>query len=272
MASSLSRKLAIRVLQNPSSGTVFPLQLIGARLRSLEGEVSAPDARFISRSMVPDLCSRSNTRSSPNLGPPALNLLKTWKASCSLKPSGSIPTVVAELGTLRPFLSRKLSGGGAAGDELPKGEQPGENQGLRHQEIVGPTVERDVSALANETREVLEKMRRSIYNLSRSLALLGLAHLGLGAWIAYTAAPPQEVTVQGLAAFAFPFSVAFLLRRALKPLSFFNKMEEQGRLQILTLTLQVSKNLNLLFLRVRVVSLFCVVGISIGSSVALWMP
>ncbi|CAA6670862.1 unnamed protein product [Spirodela intermedia] len=97
-------------------------------------------------------------------------------------------------------------------------------------------------------------MRRSIYNLSRSLALLGLAHLGLGAWIVYAAAPPQEVTVQGLAAFAFPFSAA------------------AGRLQILTLTLQVSKNLNLLFLRMRVVSLFCVVGISIGSSVALWMP
>ncbi|CAA7407958.1 unnamed protein product [Spirodela intermedia] len=272
MASALSRRLAIRALQNPSSGTVFPLQLGGSRLRSLEGEISAPDARFISRPIAPNPRGNSITRSSPDLAPPALNLLKTWKASCSLNPSCSVPTVVAELGTLRPFLARQLSSGGAAGDEAPKGEQQGENQELRHQEIVGPTVERDVSALANETREVLEKMRRSIYNLSRSLALLGLAHLGLGAWIVYAAAPPQEVTVQGLAAFAFPFSAAFLLRRALKPLSFFNKMEEQGRLQILTLTLQVSKNLNLLFLRMRVVSLFCVVGISIGSSVALWMP
>ncbi|KAK1282522.1 hypothetical protein QJS10_CPB22g01403 [Acorus calamus] len=144
---------------------------------------------------------------------------------------------------------------------------------FKHQEIVGPTVERDMSALANETRETLDAMRRIIYNLSGSLALLGLAHLVSGAWIAYAtrSAPVLETSIQSSMAFAFPFAVAFLMRRALKPMSFFRKVEEQGRLQILTLALQVSKNLNTLFLRIRVVSLLSVAGISIASLVTLWL-
>ena len=35
---------------------------------------------------------------------------------------------------------------------------------------------------------------------------------------------------------------------------FFQKMEEQGRLQIMTLTLQIAKNLNVFFVRFRVLS------------------
>ncbi|KAK1306672.1 hypothetical protein QJS10_CPA10g00159 [Acorus calamus] len=155
--------------------------------------------------------------------------------------------------------------------ETPK--DPHQEMEFKHQEIVGPTVERDLSALANETRETLDAMRRIIYNLSGSLALLGLAHLVSGAWIAYAtrSTPVLETSIQSSVAFAFPFAVAFLMRRALKPMGFFRKMEEQGRLQILTLALQVSKNLNTLFLRIRVVSLFSVAGISIASLVTLWL-
>ncbi|XP_008795702.2 uncharacterized protein LOC103711370, partial [Phoenix dactylifera] len=129
------------------------------------------------------------------------------------------------------------------------GEPPRSPPELQHQEITGPTVERDVSALA----------------------LLGIAHLGLGAWIAYAVRPPDEVSIQGLMAFAFPFSLAFLMRRSLKPIAFFRKMEEQGRLQILTLALQASKSLNLLFLRIRVVSTCCILGISAGCLVTFWL-
>ncbi|KAH0465175.1 hypothetical protein IEQ34_005278 [Dendrobium chrysotoxum] len=150
---------------------------------------------------------------------------------------------------------------------LPENPQPE----LRHQEITGPTVEPDISPLANETREVLESLRRSVYHLSSALAVLGVAHLGLGAWIAYAVRPPNEVSVQGLAAFAFPFSVAFLLRRTVKPMTFFQNMEQQGRLQVLTLALQVSKSLRVLFVRMRVVCVCCVVGVSAGSVVTLWM-
>ena len=128
-------------------------------------------------------------------------------------------------------------------------------------------MERDLSSLANETREVLEGMMKNIYGLSKVVAFLGLVQLGLGAWITYTSgssSPVSEVSVQSFLAFAFPFSLAFVLRQSLKPMYFFKKMEEQGRLQILTLTLQVAKQLNVFFVRVRGVSLACIVGLSAG--------
>ncbi|KAI3448911.1 hypothetical protein Pfo_005576 [Paulownia fortunei] len=145
-------------------------------------------------------------------------------------------------------------------------EHPSQNQEFKHQEITGPTVERDLSALANETRDVLETMMKTVYSLSKVLAGLGLLHLGLGAWISYSTqnSPVLEVSVQSLLAFGLPFSLAFMLRRALKPMYFFKKMEEQGRLQILTLTLQVAKNLNTFFVRVRGVSYLCIAGASVG--------
>lgn len=145
-------------------------------------------------------------------------------------------------------------------------EYPSQNPEFKHQEITGPTVERDVSALADETRKVLEKMMKTMYSLSSALAVVGLIHLGLGAWISYItkSAPIFEVSMQSILAFGLPFSLAFMLRRALKPMYFFKKMEEQSRLQILTLTLQVAKQLNLFFVRVRGVSYVCVAGASIG--------
>ncbi|OIW07971.1 hypothetical protein TanjilG_20072 [Lupinus angustifolius] len=143
---------------------------------------------------------------------------------------------------------------------------PSQNPNFKHQEIEGPTVERDLSPLANETREVLEGMMKNMYNLSKIVALLGLVQLGLGTWITYVtrSSPITEVSVQSLLAFAFPFSVAFMLRRSLKPMYFFKKMEEQGRLQILTLTLQVAKQLNVFFVRVRGVSFASIAAISFG--------
>ncbi|KAI5682043.1 hypothetical protein M9H77_03271 [Catharanthus roseus] len=145
-------------------------------------------------------------------------------------------------------------------------EYPSQNPDFKHQEITGPTVEKDVSALANETRQVLETMMKTMYSLSSALAVVGLIHLGLGAWISYItkSAPIFEVSMQSILAFGLPFSLAFMLRRALKPMYFFKKMEEQSRLQILTLTLQVAKQLNVLFVRVRGVSYLCIVGASIG--------
>ncbi|TKY68151.1 transmembrane protein [Spatholobus suberectus] len=148
---------------------------------------------------------------------------------------------------------------------------PSQNPNFKHQEIEGPTVERDLSSLASETREVLETMMKSMYKLSGVVAVLGLLQLGLGAWITYVtkSEPNAAVSTQSLVAFAFPFSLAFVLRRALKPMHFFKKMEEQGRLQILTLTLQVAKQLNALFVRVRVVSVLCLVGVAVGVAVAV---
>ncbi|GFP93109.1 hypothetical protein PHJA_001455200 [Phtheirospermum japonicum] len=141
-----------------------------------------------------------------------------------------------------------------------------QNREFKHQEITGPTVDRDLSALANETRDVLETMMKNVYSLSKVLASLGLVHLGLGAWMSYSMQNSlfSEVSIQSILAFGLPLSLAFMLRRALKPMYFFKKMEEQGRLQILTLTLQVAKNLNTFFVRVRGVSYLCIAGASIG--------
>ncbi|KAI4323388.1 hypothetical protein L6164_023000 [Bauhinia variegata] len=143
---------------------------------------------------------------------------------------------------------------------------PSQNPDFKHQEIEGPTVERDLSGLANETRQVLEGMMKTIYGLSKAVALLGLVQLGLGAWITYItgSSPITEVSIQSFVAFAFPFSLAFMLRQSLKPMYFFKKMEEQGRLQILTLTLQVAKQMNIFFVRIRGVTFICIAGMAAG--------
>ncbi|GAB4832607.1 hypothetical protein Ancab_006625 [Ancistrocladus abbreviatus] len=137
---------------------------------------------------------------------------------------------------------------------------------FKHQEIEGPTVERDLSALANETREVIDGLMKNIYGLSKVLAVLGLVQLGYGAWISYVtrSSPMMEVSIMSAVAFGFPFSMAFLLRQTLKPMHFYKKMEEIGRLQILTSTMQMVKNVNLFFVRVRGMTYFCIAGMSIG--------
>ncbi|PRQ54556.1 hypothetical protein RchiOBHm_Chr1g0315011 [Rosa chinensis] len=108
-------------------------------------------------------------------------------------------------------------------------------------------------------------MTKNMYSLSRTVAVLGLVQLGLGVYISYMtrSSPIPEVSIQSFLAFGFPFSLAFMLRQSLKPIYFFKKMEEQGRLQILTL-LQVAKDLNVFFIRVRGVSVLCIAGLSAG--------
>ncbi|KAM3243393.1 hypothetical protein ACQJBY_055366 [Aegilops geniculata] len=147
-------------------------------------------------------------------------------------------------------------------------------ESMKHQEIEGPTVERDMSPLADEARAELDALRRAAQRLSASLAILGGTHLAAGAWIASGAAPvgvESAALVQGVAAFAFPFTAALVLRRVIKPVAFFQKMEANGRLQVLTLCLQASKNVNLMMLRTRVVAISCALGVSVGSVATILM-
>ncbi|XP_008808202.1 uncharacterized protein LOC103720334 [Phoenix dactylifera] len=293
MASFLSRrtthKLLLRDPKNPNLNSFTALLQLNSHLRILCKPIPIPSdlTPFLSDFPKPNLGflksypispknlqSRSLFQQSftiPNLGPysslssinPRIYGLKSHSNLSKIvtldPPGGPNPNPSS-----RNFSSSSPESSSDAGDPLRSPE-------FQHQEITGPTVERDVSALANETRQVLDSLRKSIYHLSTTLAVLGIGHLGLGAWIAYAVRPPDEVLIQGLMAFAFPFSLAFLMRRSLKPITFFRKMEEQGRLQILTLTLQVSKSVNLLFLRTRVVSVCCILGISAGSLVTLWL-
>ncbi|KFK38613.1 hypothetical protein AALP_AA3G137000 [Arabis alpina] len=161
------------------------------------------------------------------------------------------------------------------GETEPKPEESNpEEPKMKHQEIEGPTVERDLSALGNETREVLEKMMKNMYSLSGAMGLLGLTQLVIGGTILYATKsdPMLEMTIQSCIAFGFPFAMALMVRRSLKPMYFFKKMEEVGRLQILTLTLQVAKNLNVLFVRGRVVAILCVGVLCFGNLFVLLYP
>ncbi|XP_052144583.1 uncharacterized protein LOC127763826 [Oryza glaberrima] len=154
------------------------------------------------------------------------------------------------------------------------GPAPVSPESMKHQEIEGPTVERDTSPLADETRRELDALRAAVQRISGSLALLGGAHLAAGAWIASGAAPfgvGSAAAVQGVVAFAFPFTAALVLRRAIKPIAFFQKMEANGRLQVLTLCLQATKNVNLMLLRTRVVAISCALGVSVGSVATILM-
>ncbi|KAL7238229.1 hypothetical protein ACSBR2_004349 [Camellia fascicularis] len=144
-----------------------------------------------------------------------------------------------------------FSSSDSSSSSSPDGEKPpnpspypSQNPGFKHQEIEGPTVERDVSALANETRQVLETMMKNVYGLSKALAILGLVQLGLGAWISYITRSSAivEVSIQSFMAFGFPFALAFLLRRSLKPMYFFKKMEELGFETKQALTSAVNKS------------------------------
>ncbi|KAK4792989.1 hypothetical protein SAY86_023424 [Trapa natans] len=159
------------------------------------------------------------------------------------------------------------SSGPTTGPEESDSEKhPSKKLHFKSQEIEGPTVERDLSPLANEIRDVLDGMMRTIYSSSKAIAALGLIQLGVGAWISYItrSSPINEVTIMSCVAFGFPFSLAFMLRQCVNPMLFFRKMEELGRLQILTLTLQVAKSTNALFVRVRGVSYACIVGLVAG--------
>ncbi|CAA0842534.1 Unknown protein [Striga hermonthica] len=250
MALRISRKLSLNLFKNqsqsinPFSTATNPLQKSPLQQSSLRkpGSHSTQIYHLL-----------SNRRS---------NLIPNSISHPLLNPShGSQPP----LATYRNFRPLSTSNSDQSPPENPNGHPSG-GQEFKHQEITGPTVERDLSALANETREALETMMKTVYSLSKVLAGLGLLHLGLGAWISYGMrdSPLPEVSVQSLLAFGLPFSVAFMLRRALKPMYFFKKMEEQGRLQILTLTLQVTKNLNTFFVRVRGISYLCIAGASVG--------
>ncbi|GER45197.1 hypothetical protein STAS_22114 [Striga asiatica] len=270
MALRISRKLSFNLLKNqslsknPFSTATNYLQKSPLQPISLQKPGSHSTQIYNPKSFEPKTPQNRQTLRFPHdyrhiLSHRRSNLIPKSTSHPLLNPSHSSQS---PFGTYRNFRPLSTSNSDQSPSENPKEQR----EEFKHQEITGPTVDRDLSALANETREVLETMMRTVYSLSKVLAGLGLVHLGLGAWISYGMrdSPLPEVSVQSLLAFGLPFSVAFMLRRALKPMYFFKKMEEQGRLQILTLTLQVTKNLNTFFVRLRGVSYLCIAGASFG--------
>ncbi|GMH04431.1 hypothetical protein Nepgr_006270 [Nepenthes gracilis] len=282
MTISVSCRFASNLLRNPVFSSRFTFksaQLISPNLQkcllnsdpfptSLTSLRSSQSTRQTTTSDFPDLLptlhnstAQSHSRSEPYLAIASLNSVKTnFTLPYILKTTKS--TRVLDQGLKFLSTSKESSN---TGEEVSK-DYPSRTMEFKHQEIEGPTVERDLSALANETREVTEGLLKTIYHLSRAVAVFGLVQLGYGAWISYITkdTPMMEVSIMSVAAFGYPFTLAFLLRRSLKPMHFFKKMEEIGRLQILTSTMQNVKNLNLFFVRVNGVTYLCIAGMSIG--------
>ncbi|KVI00666.1 uncharacterized protein LOC112519867 [Cynara cardunculus var. scolymus] len=258
MASTISRRFASKIF-NPSSSALFSLYPTSHHLNPKDSHRS-----FFSNT-TPNFTSFNHHRSSFHTAPFTPNY-NSIRSNTSCNSSFKIQSLSPNLYQTPRFLSTATPPSDPEETQKPNENPSQTHEEFKNQEITGPTVERDVSALANETRQVLDVMMKTIYNLSKSLALLGLFQLGLGAWISYVtkSTPIPEVSVQSCLAFGLPFSLSFMLRRSLKPMSFFRKMEEQGRLQILTLTLQVAKNLNVFFARLNVVSYLCIGVASLG--------
>ncbi|GAB2300196.1 hypothetical protein Dimus_034235 [Dionaea muscipula] len=240
MATSLARRIAsnLHLLRDPPLLSLrSPSFMVSSKLYTLNP------------SYIPKIVDRSN----PNPTIPCLNFIRT--------PSSLVHFTQY---TKPRSLSTSIDEPSSKDRDLK--DHPSKIPEFKHQEIEGPTVERDLSALAHETREVLDRLMKTIYDLSKVLGILGLVHLGYGAWISYVTKGSllTEASIMSTVAFGFPFSVAFLMRRSLEPMQFLKKMEEIGRLQILTSTMQIAKNLNVLFVRIRGVSYLCIAGLSFG--------
>ena len=134
---------------------------------------------------------------------------------------------------------------------------------FQHEEIVGPTVERDTSMVADELRESLEILRRRVLSFKSALIALGCIQ-GLGAWWSYLTWQSLNPTWQLIPSVLVSFALAFVLRQALQPMAFFGKLEERSRLRLVTLSLMVTKGFASYFNRARILVAISAIGAGFG--------
>ncbi|XP_074304055.1 uncharacterized protein LOC141638543 [Silene latifolia] len=148
------------------------------------------------------------------------------------------------------------------------------HQEIKHQEIEGPTVERDMSEVAKESRLVTESMMKSMYDVSKSVAGLAVFQLAVGGYLCSGSGLGNDVLSMGVSAvaFGFPISMALMMRQSLKGMQFFDRMEKAGRLQLLTSSMQISKQIRLFFLRLRVVAYTSLGGLFLSLVYSLLAP
>ncbi|XP_024368525.1 uncharacterized protein [Physcomitrium patens] len=130
---------------------------------------------------------------------------------------------------------------------------------FQHEEIVGPTVERDLSPVADELRESLAFLQKRMLSFQKSLVLLGCVQC-VGAGLCFATWQSVNPTWQLLPVTLLPFMLAFVLRQGLQPIAFFGKLEERSRLRIITLSLMIAKGFASYFNRARIL----VVGSAAG--------
>lgn len=134
---------------------------------------------------------------------------------------------------------------------------------FQHEEIVGPTVERDTSAVADELRESLEILRQRVLSFKSAVIALGCIQ-GLGAWWSYLTWHSLNPTWQLIPSVLVSFALAFVLRQALQPMAFFGKLEERSRLRLVTLSLMVTKGFASYFNRARILVAISAMGAGLG--------
>lgn len=146
---------------------------------------------------------------------------------------------------IRSF-STKASSGNTAVIEKPKTLED-----FQHEEIVGPTVERDLSPVADELREALDTLQKRILSFQKSLIVLGSLQVAGAVWC-YVSWHTLDPTWQLVPSALLSFLLAFVLRQALQPIAFFGKLEERSRLRIITLSLMIAKGFASFFNRARI--------------------
>ena len=138
-------------------------------------------------------------------------------------------------------------------------KKPKTLEDFQHEEIVGPTVERDLSPVADELRGSLDVLQKRISSFQKSLIVLGCVQ-GAGAVWCYVSWQSLNPTWQLLPPVLLSFTLAFVLRQALLPITFYGKLEERSRLRIITMSLMIAKGFSSFFNRARILVAASIVG------------
>ncbi|XP_020532804.1 uncharacterized protein LOC110008895 [Jatropha curcas] len=167
--------------------------------------------------------------------------------------------------------------------EIPQNptEDPSKNLNFKHKEIEGTTVERQISALANENRKELEKIKKNVYGFIKLVASIVIVLLGLGNWIYYILegsltevsiqlfnGNPIQASMQNIWVVANVLGFGFLSALGIHSKNWiysfkkvekqFKMIEEHGSLEILIGLWRSVKEFNLRVVRAR--SVFIVMG------------
>ncbi|XP_024533479.1 uncharacterized protein LOC112347209 [Selaginella moellendorffii] len=154
------------------------------------------------------------------------------------------------------------SGAGARLFAKAPRQQPIKVDEFQHEEITGPTVERDLSATANELRESIDSMLQSNVKLKRALIAVGLAQLIAGWWVIASdySAETLCLCLTALSA-GLSLHLALHLHTTMKHVPFFQKVEERSRMRIMTLSMQTIKAVALMMSRSNVITRCTAIGL-----------
>ncbi|BBM98599.1 hypothetical protein MPTK1_1g14710 [Marchantia polymorpha subsp. ruderalis] len=151
-------------------------------------------------------------------------------------------------------LSTSKAGGG--GDDKSAAEGGAEKtpprsiEDFQHEEIVGPTVERDLSDTADQVRDSLNSLRDHMASFSTGFLILGTVQLVAALWSAFIKTDPSSIGLwRDMPYILLSFTFAYLLWNARSANDFFTKIEGRSRIRILTLSLQVIKGISQFFYR-----------------------